>query len=314
MGKKNMLSTKLIKYKVKYFGVIILILLISSCQKHSNKINNDLNVSKLNGPVKSLLEIDYSKSGEYKTYISYNIKGNVFEQSSFNPDGSLIKKWEYSYNNLNQKISRSCYVLKDSLSGISHYKYNTNGKITEEALFDAAAGLVSKLENRFDKNQNLIEQIFSTLKNKILGSIIYKYDKKNKLIEELQSDSVQHKNIKISYTYSRDGLNEEILYKAHKDSLIKRSTFFYLSHKLVGVDCEYDTKNKIISKTLFEYDKYDNVIKQQIKDFPQNSIETHVFNYTYDKYKNWTFRYEYVNGKLFDIIARKFDYYMSDRK
>ena len=261
-----MSSIKLFKYKVKFLGLIIFILLIGSCTKNSNKINNDLKGSKLNGPVKSLTEIDYSKSGEYKTYISYNTEGNVYEQSSFNPDGSLIRKWEYSYNKLNQKISRYCYVLKDSLSGISRYKYNSKGKIIEEALFDAEAGLVSKLENRFDKNQNLIEQIFSTLKIKIQGSIIFKYDKRNKLIEELQSDSVQHKNTKINYTYNKDGLNDEILYKAHKDSLIKRSTFIYLSHKLVEVACQYDNKNNIISKTFYEYDKCDNVIKQQINE------------------------------------------------
>lgn len=290
-------------------AVLIIAVLLNSCKKSTGDEDSDLNKFKLHGSVKSVTEIDYSKSGEYKTYIIYNSFGYILQQTAFNPDGSLIKKWIYTYDDNNKKTSRACYVLKDSLSEILHYKYNNNNKITEEILLNDKAGLISKTLNKYDINQNLVETTVSTSKFKVQGKINYRYNKMNKLTEEIYYDSILHHTGKLIYAYNKDGLNSEISYKTLSGVLIKRIAYMYLSNKLPGEADQYDDKNKIISKTSYRYDENDNIILKQTNNIAAKLTETHAFKYTYDKYKNWIFRYEYIDNKLDDIISRKLEYY-----
>lgn len=280
-----------------------------SCHKKKSDVSKELKNWNLQGKVKSISEIDYSKTGKYSAYLLFNPDGFIEEQTTFNPDGSLIRKWIYKSGLRNLKETRHCYVRKDSLSEISYYTYNESDKITNEKLLAPDGKLKSNLDFEYDENMVLKEKKFSDDKGKILGLIRYTYDNSSRVIEELHLDSVTHQHWKQKFTYNKEGLNEEIRYLSLNDSLIKRSTYSYLANKLVGVACSYDANNELVSKTTYEYDGYKNMTLRAI-DYPlEKTTEKHSFEYKYDQFNNWTFRYEYLNGQLDDIISRKLDYY-----
>lgn len=291
------------------FGLIIIAQLVTSCNKKNVAINNELKEWKLQGAVKSISETDYSKSGIYTTNLRFNPDGYIQEQSAFNPDGSMIRKWKYDYNDKNQKLTRFCYVLNDSLSEILHYSYNENDKIAEEKLLNPQGKLISNIEHEYNADQNEIEKRFINENAKIQGWISYRYDDKKNVIEELHSDSAIRQHWKQKKIYNPKGLNVEILYLSLNDSLIKRSTFTYLHNNQVGEACFYNGQNKLISKTTYEYDKQLNITSKLMYYPLDKKREKHTFVYEYDKHKNWTSRYDYINKDVNDIITRKLEYY-----
>ncbi len=302
--------------KRKYFmnsayisGFIIMAQLATSCTKNSIAVNNELKEWRLQGAVKTVSEIDYSNTGKYTTYLLFKPNGFIQEQSAYNPDGSLIRRWEFEYNTRNQKLTRSCYVLNDSLSGILHYSYNKNNKITGEKLVNPQGGIISDTEYEYDVNQDEIERKFLGENDKILGRILYKYDDKKNVTEELHIDSVNRQHWKLKKKYNREGLTMEILYLSLNDSLIKKTTYTYLPDKLVDEACFYNSKSEIISKTTYQYDKQLNTTSMLMFNALDKKTEKHLFVYVYDKQKNWTSRMEYINNEIYDIITRKLEYY-----
>ena len=302
-------STKYFMNNAYVAGFIIMAQIAVSCNKSNVFVNNEMKEWRLQGSVKSVSETDYSNTGKYTTFLLFRPNGFIQEQSAFNPDGSLIRRWIFEYNSRNQKLTRSCYVLKDSLSGILHYSYNKHDKISEEKLLNPQGGLISDTEYEYDVNQNEIGRRFLNGNAKSQGQILFRYDDKKNVIEEIHIDSVLRQRWKQENKYNRKGLNVEILYLSLKDSLIKKSTYTYLSNKQVGEACFYSGKNELISKTTYQYDKYLNTTGKIIFYVPDKKIEKHIFVYEYDENNNWTSRKEYINNEIDDIITRKLEYY-----
>jgi hypothetical protein len=290
-------------------GFILMTQIVASCNKGNNVINNELKEWRLLESVKKVTETDYSNTGKYTTILLFKPNGFIQEQSAFNPDGSLIRRWKYEYNPRNQKLTRSCYVLKDSLSGILHYLYNADDKIVEEKLLDPQGRLSSDTEYEYDVNQKEIERRFKNENAEIQERILFRYDNKKNIIEETHIDSVLRQYWKLKNKYNREGLKMEILYTSLNDSLIKKSTYTYLSNQQVDEAYFYNGKNELISKNTYQYDKQLNTTIKLIYYVADKKIEKHLFVYEYDKHKNWTSRKEFINGEIDDIIIRKLEYY-----
>jgi hypothetical protein len=304
--------SKLSKYRIgsKYALAIILVQLLATFCTHDNpEINNDLMEWKLQGPIKTISEIDYSNTGKYTTYLSFDANGLIQEQSSFNHDGSLIRKWKYEYNNRNQKIARFTYVLNDSLSEILHYSYLKNNKLADEKLLNPQGSLISLVKHEYDSVQNEIARRFFDGNAKIQGGILYTYDDKKNITEEFHYDSVFHQNVKQRKKYTTEGLNSEILYLSMNDSVLRRITNVFLPNRQIGETCIYFAGVELVSKTTYEYDKNLNVTRKLIYSTEDKTTQDHTFKYTFDKYKNWTSRNEFVNDVPVDMITRKIDYY-----
>ena len=101
----------------------------------------------------------------------------------------------------------------------------------------------------------------------------------------------------------------EILYLSLNDSLIKRSTYTYLSNKQVNEASFYNGKGELISKNTYEYDNQLNITGKLMYYPIEKTTEKHSFVYKYDTHNNWTSRYEYIDNKLGDMITRKLEYY-----
>ena len=282
--------------------------LICSCQENSRDVTNERNVWKLNGSVKSISETDYSKNGKYKAWLLFNPAGFILEQTTYNPDGSLIRKWNYTYNPLNQKLTRRCYVLKDSLSGILHYTYNQNGKIADEKLISPAGFPISDVEYQYDKNRNVSEKRFRDATGKIIVTVKNEFEE-NKLVEEIQLDSIAPHIRKNRYLYNKEGLNIEMTTYSPEDNLLKRIRYSYLTNRQVGQTSLYNEHNELSSKIVYKYDSQGNMTLKQTFDMLGEITEKRTFNYKYDNQHNWIFRYEYLNDQVEDIISRKLEYY-----
>jgi hypothetical protein len=300
------------KYLLKgiyILGLILIALTETSCVKNSKPSSNELKEWDLRGSVKSISETDYSNAGKYTTYLQFNANGSILEQASFNPDGTLIRKWKFEYNTKNQKLNRSCYVLKDSLSEILHYSYNESGNITVEKLVNPQGGIISDIRYEYDVSQKKIAKRFLDKNAKIQGGVLYKYDAKNNITEETHFDSVYHQNWKQKNSYNQDGFIVEILYLSLADSLLKRITNIYLSNNKVGETCFFNDQDELVSKTTFKYDKQLNITSKLIYSPPDKKTEKHTFEYRYDKNHNWTSRNEFVNDEPVDMITRKIEYF-----
>ena len=289
---------------------ITILLIFTSCIKHlpDNK-NNDLDQWKLRGNVKTLSEINYSKSGKYKTNISFNKDGYVLEQSSFNPDGSLIRKWKYDYDSFNHKQKRYCYVLRDSLSYILKYYYNNKEKLISLRISDIDT--ISKLRTTifYDDNQNIIEENTFGQKLNLEQQVKYSFDSNNRVIEENHIDSLNNQQWKQKYTYNVNGTDEEIAYFSAGNNLLKRVTYKYIKKKNPSLVSYYDAANKLVSTTEYAYNHYGDAIEIIEKNIINKQQNIQISKYKYDKNGNWTFLSEYKNQNPENLITRELKYY-----
>lgn len=138
---------------------ILMLAMIWACQKPpQGNIKSDLDLRNLKGNVKTITEINYTISGKYQTTILFNEDGFITEQTTYNPDGSLIRKWINEYDDQNRQLSRHCYVRNDSLSYILHYRYNSHGKLASTHVLAPDNRLITQYATQYDEKQNVIKE------------------------------------------------------------------------------------------------------------------------------------------------------------
>lgn len=296
-----------------YFRSLIffsIFFILSSCAKKSKDLKgNDLEQWNLKGNIKSVSEINYSETGKYDTNILFNNDGFVTKQTSYNPDGSLIRKWVYKYDGQNRKLTRDCYVQKDSLSYTMHYYYNESGKIAGTKTVKSNGILGSQYDCQYDKNQNVIKETTIGENATFENLVMQKYNDKNNVISETYIDSVLHREWKQTYQYNSSGLKEEISYWSMQGKLIKKTIYTYTEDKKLEKVCQFDAEIKLVSTTSYKYDNQGNLI-ENLALFPDNKTpQKQTFQYKYDQQGNWTFVSESTNDKLGNIMTRKLVYF-----
>lgn len=298
-----------------YFRFLLLLttLLMSflcSCHKEQPKdINNDVKQYNLKGNVKSITEINYSVAGKFITFILFNEEGFISEQASFNPDGTLIRKWVNTYDRGNFKLARHCYVGNDSLSYILRYYYNSQGKLACTKLFDPNEYLVSQYSTEYDDSMNVARETFLGEDATYKHLVIHVYDDQNKIKEDIFIDSVRNQTWKQAYQYNNLSQVKEIVLKSPDDSLIKTTRYTYLSNNKVDKATHYNSKEELVSTTDYTYDRMDNIV--EIIEFSpdNNSRQNKTYQYSYDEQGNWTLLSESVNHQPGNVITRQIEYY-----
>jgi hypothetical protein len=290
--------------------LFVTFLILGSCIKQSGyqNSNTDLEQWKLKGNVKSLTEIDYSKSGKYTAQLFFTNNGLIKQQSSFNPDGTLIRKWVFTYNKNDLKLSRKCYILNDSLSNVMYYYYNQINKNSLILSCDATGNLSSRIMYTFDSRSNVIEEKTVDGGASLKKMSLHRYDKQNRLIEDVCIDSILKKNWKQEYSYN-SGQLAEISYSSLQDSIINRKRFCYLANNRVYSVSFYDYRNNLISLTKYRYDNQGNAIEMIVYSPDGRIQEKRDYHYKYDNYDNWIFVSEFCNGLPEKVITRELKYY-----
>ena len=132
--------------------LIILLLFLSvgfSQQKKSDEPNPKKGIK-----TETRLEYEYEeKFGELEVILEgkdiykYDSDGNIIEESSYVPEGSLLFKTIYKYDSNGNKVEWLEYDLLGSLSGKSIYKYDSKNRIIESISYD--------LESKFGELQEI---------------------------------------------------------------------------------------------------------------------------------------------------------------
>jgi hypothetical protein len=284
--------------------------MLLSCKKEQpQSIANDYQQYNLKGKVKSISEINYSVNGKYHTVIQFNEQGFIKEQASYNPDGSLIRKWVNEYGNANLKLSRYCYVGHDSLSYILRYYYNRQGKLTLTKLFDSNDYLVSQYATEYDNNLNVVKETFLGEDSSYKNLVVHTYDDQNKIKEDLFVDSVRNHAWRQLYRYNDHMQVEEIILKSPDDSMINKTRYTYLNNNKVDKVYHYNANMQLESITDYAYDAMDNVVEMLELTPDNNTSQSKTYQYNYDQKGNWTFLAETENHKNGNIITRKIEYY-----
>ncbi|MDR3653613.1 MAG: hypothetical protein P4L34_11680 [Paludibacter sp.] len=289
---------------------IIILFTFSCCLKQSsNSSKNDRELSKLKGNVKLLSEINYSGAGKCLTNILFNKVGYITKQESFNPDGSLIRRWVYTYDEENHPLTRKCWVQNDSLSYTMYYYYNANKKLTSTRLIKSN-GVLGTLDSiQYDTKLNtLFERNFG--ENNLLGnSILKKFNARNEVIEESYIEYLIHTQGRFTYKYNNKHLQEDVYSWSNKDSLVSRIRYAYFEDNNIKKMYTYNSTNKLVSTMNYKYDKEGNQT-EIVELTPDNKIRNKsTYKYQYDNQGNWTSFFGYVNNKLETIMTRKLEYY-----
>ena len=148
-------------------NLLLIVLLLSvgfSQQKKSDEPNPMKGVK-----TQTISNYDYEeKFGEFeeilidKLIYKYDSNGNMVELSSYDSDGSLMRKY----------IS----------------KYDSNGNNVELSSYDSDGSLFMKYISKYDSNGNKVEWLEYDLLGSLSGKSIYKYDSKNRIIESISYD------------------------------------------------------------------------------------------------------------------------------
>lgn len=289
---------------------ILLLCVLFSCKKDQKQdIINDYQQYNLKGKVKSISEINYSVNGKYRTVILFNEQGFITEQASYNPDGSLIRKWVNEYNDDHLKLTRHCYVGHDSLSYILRYYYNRQDKLILTKLFDSKDFLVSQYATQYDDSLNVIKETFLGEDAIYQHLVVHTYNDQNKIKEDLFVDSVRNHAWKQRYQYNDHLQVEEIVLESPDDSMISKTRYTYLSNNKVDKVYRYNAKNELESITDYGYDSMNNIV-EILELTPDNTTrQSKTYQYNYDQNGNWTFLAETENHKNGNIITRKIEYY-----
>ena len=156
-----------------------------------------------------LLEDKFGKEGkgEMTDWIKYtfNQRGDVIEEASYNSDGSLDLKYLYKYDSLGNRIERASYYSDGILDWKDLYKYDSLGNRIERASYYSDGSLRCKDFYKYDSAGNMIEKAFLNSNGRLISKNLYQYDSAGNMIErtEYNSDGIQ--NYKVLCKYDSTG-------------------------------------------------------------------------------------------------------------
>jgi hypothetical protein len=210
---------------------------------------NDLQLEKLNGKVKFVIEKSYSvkvnnlrveKSSMNETYTKkvFNEIGNLTESYILNKDGIKVTTSLFRYDDKNRKEVELRYNSNSTLYLIVKYSYDKNGNIVEKISSNNKGLSIAKDTYKYDSQSCIIENItFINEKSENSSSIFfvilnesttifYKNDKNGNALQEditrnnfgqsilsqIQNEYDSSGNL-ISLTEERGGIATKIIYK-----------------------------------------------------------------------------------------------------
>lgn len=268
---------------------------------------NDLEVWDLKGKVERLSEINYAESGKYTTSILFNVDGNVIHQSSFNSDGSLIRRWVYEYGNGLKKLRR-CYIKNDSLSYTLFYVYNQDKYLVSNRIQNKT-GSYTSLVFEYDANNNLVKETNYAQNGTVESTTSNKFNCENRVEESGKHDYLLKSSIIQAFQYNTNGLKtEESFCRPEDKKLMQRITYQYNALNKPASITTYGPEDQILEKKMFRYDQNGNITETLILDDKQVQKKQTV-TFTYDHHQNWVRSIVRNNEATSMIIERKYDYY-----
>lgn len=251
-------------------GALVLFQLMSSCALQKTYQTE----TGLQGKVESRTSFIYSYVIDEKSGKTVPVSNEVpYSVTCFNQDGLLVQviKYDsddnirslklYEYDDNDNKTEEREYYNSGNIRFKSTYSYSNEGRDVEVKYWNYQhnGDYVSNVKTlKYNNNHDLIE--FNHTRKKI----IYKYDNQNNLVEELSYRPDGNLFSKITYTYDKQGIVNEMIVDNSEDTFRNGRTLF--KHNNQGDFIEiirYDADGKLGIKTTktIEYDMQGNRIK-----------------------------------------------------
>lgn len=210
----------------KYVANLFFIIFIFSCKndidktteisKPQNKQVKKLEVRNIK-PYANLLALDGLK-GKVKsmtktTFHAQRKKGVITKVAM----GNLYKT---SYDSLGNGIERKYFNSESKLQTLTKYQIDKTRKSNQAIVFSPTKSIIKTLTFRYNKNQNLIEEIGYNSKNQILSKQIFQYNSKGELASEIKYGSNNKFDIKTTYTYDKSGFSMNTKFYQPENTMI----------------------------------------------------------------------------------------------
>ncbi|MFI5159942.1 MAG: hypothetical protein ACHQHN_01635 [Sphingobacteriales bacterium] len=270
----------------------------------SGKYQNDLAERNLKGKVKLCIEFVYHEpkindtidtGWVYKTISSFDLKGK--SQSWYLCDGAPNYRTEMAMTSSYDKEGREVDT-KDSLGKIisrSTYNRNAENNLIESYWSELSSKPMFKIiYNHFGRRDSMY---CYNIAGGFMGTVIYRYNKSNDMIEELRYSRNSKLTGKEIYYYNKTNLK---ISEMHYDSLgTKTGKMTYAYDDYGNMIMEIDSNNMYIGgERVFSVD-------------PNNKdILIFKCSYgNFDNHHNWLREDMFYNNKIVKTFKRKIDYY-----
>ncbi len=289
------------------------------------KGSKDLIQDNLNGKIKMITESNFkvvSKFGEYKkgdvlsTQVTkYNEKGNKTEEEYSDYENNIQNRHLLEYNANNYILTSTNYNPDNTIASKIIIKYNDKSRIVEMSSYNRDGLLATKSKLSYDnatfKNYELTQYSpDGTLNAKYSG----KLDNNNNQTEWCTYEGTGIINMKEIFVYdSASRLLEKRVYQQGQKYLGK-TIFEYDTIGKSTVQSEYDSSGVIMQKYSSKYDNNKQLIEWVSVNTIEGTSQEVYYQYTYDKFNNWTTRTIYHYNALGDKVVtnmteRLFEYY-----
>jgi len=232
--------------------------------------------------------------------IEYDINGNKILEISFDNEGELVEKYEFSYNDKNQLVSKILYFDEKNIAEKVFYSFNENNVIIKEEHLYTESDSTEFVHYFYDNEGKLTSKKSVDEDDECEWEVFFEYDN-DKLISETRKEyekTFYERKIKydeagnISEIYevqSDDFPVKHVFEYDEKGNEIKKLTYNH-KNKLIGkILCEYNEQNKLIAfeeedtskhhSNIIEYDEKGNLILHEEKDMGGNIIQRIIREY-----------------------------------
>lgn len=302
MGKKTLL-----------FLAAALLMLDVQAQKKTTELAEQ----NLQGKVRTLEEFEYNaETRDGKVSIdremgatshhltTFNRRGNIEEEKSFDSEKRMISKSKYKYSEVGDLMESSEYNEKNKLCGRIVYTYNSYRQYATQTVF-LSDGSMEK-GNYFYSGARLLDStVWQTEDRKRVESCLYNAQKL--LSEKSISDNGKWVE-KTTYRYNAQGQASEETFTS-AEGKARHTLYTYDEKGRILSITQQDMNGRQESRCCWTYDTYGNLLTETWYDEnDRQTVHSHCV-YTYDAQGNWTQQIWYDDGKAFTITERNITYF-----
>ena len=218
------------------------------------------NMPKLRGDVESVTEMESvvfeTDTLEYKYLYKFNQRGDLEERKSFYSDGTPYDSWHYKYDAEGRLVELVWYRCDGAGCQTVNYEYDTTGKMVE--MREMLGGEpIDRHIYKYDEQGRMTEDISCDSEGVTFGKVCIRYDSKGRKSEEIDYATSGISSGKRVFTYDERGNNRSLSCYDKNGRLVVYTQYKYdsLDNIIEVVD------NNDISRYQYKYDSVGNVVE-----------------------------------------------------
>lgn len=199
-----------------------------------------------------------------------NQNNQTTELTSYGPDGSVLQKTSYVYNDSGNP---SQTTTTSSVANVSQKMiYNYDGDLLVESISYKPDGSMNmRMEYKYNQNKQLTEMTTYSPGGQVNIKVVNHYDADGNIVEAIGYDALGNEITKTTYGYSATGL--DMVKTGINAAPVQRTKKSFNRNGQLTEEIQYDSKGNEISKTQQTYDENGNLI-EIINSVPYSDMRT----------------------------------------